>query len=76
MKSGDATGADAVALFEGGSVGVKAAEREYGISRSKLYELMQSGHLPYSQLGRRRVIPRRAIAELMARYAVGLPKAT
>jgi excisionase family DNA binding protein len=38
-----------------------------GLSRSKLYELMDCGDLPYVRLGRSRRIPRRALVELAAR---------
>jgi hypothetical protein len=56
----------AVELFASGSVRVSVAVKEYGVSRSVLYELMGSGRLPYSQLGRVRVIPRLALAKLLA----------
>ena len=50
---------------------VATAVQEFGVSRSVLYELMQSGRLPYSQVGRKRVIARRALAELLAKSVVG-----
>ncbi len=37
------------------------------ISRSKLYELMDSGELAFVKLGRSRRVPRRAVVELAAR---------
>jgi excisionase family DNA binding protein len=48
-----------------GTVTVSVAIREYGIGRSKLYELMTDGALPYSQFGGRRLIPRRALEKLI-----------
>jgi excisionase family DNA binding protein len=39
-----------------------------GLSRSKLYELMDAGDLPFVLLGRSRRIPRRALVELAARH--------
>jgi hypothetical protein len=36
---------------------------------------MQSGRLPYAQVGRRRLIARRALAELLARTVVGFTPA-
>ena len=37
------------------------------ISRSKLYELMDTGELQFVKLGRSRRVPRRAVVELAAR---------
>jgi excisionase family DNA binding protein len=40
------------------------------LSRSDLYARMERGELPYVKLGRRRLIPRRALAELAGRHLV------
>jgi hypothetical protein len=53
-------------LLRDGSVTVEGAIREYGIGRSRLYEMMQRRELAYSQVGGRRLIPRRALARLVA----------
>jgi excisionase family DNA binding protein len=41
-----------------------------GLGRSTLYALMERGELAYAKVGRRRLIPRRALAELMERCLV------
>jgi excisionase family DNA binding protein len=48
------------------TVGVPEAGRMLGISRSLAYELVARGELPSVRLGRRIVIPIRAIEELLA----------
>jgi|GEM_PF-4144678 len=53
-------------LFGNGSVTVEGLTKEYGIGRTKAYMLMAQGLLPYTQLGTRRLIPRAAIARLLA----------
>lgn len=64
-----ATGA--AEMYESGGVNVSTAVREFGISRSVLYTLMGSGQLPYSQIGRKRIIAHKALAALLARSVVG-----
>jgi excisionase family DNA binding protein len=45
--------------------------REYTrLSRSALYTLMNAGSLQYTKIGRRRLIPYRALVELAARGLV------
>lgn len=66
-----ATMTRAAEMFAGGGVSVATAVREYGISRSVLYGLMGSGQLPYSQIGRKRILARTALATLLARSVVG-----
>jgi hypothetical protein len=61
----------AAEMFEHGGVSVATAVREYGLSRSVLYALMGSGELPYSQIGRKRIIARKALAGLLGRSVVG-----
>lgn len=40
------------------------------LSRSMLYELMETGRLAYAKIGRRRLIPHRALVELMGESLV------
>ncbi len=58
-------------LVVDGLVRIAEAERFSGLSRSKLYELMEAGDLAYVKLGRARRIPRRALIELAARSLTG-----
>lgn len=46
---------------------VEEAGRLLGISRAHAYELVARGDLPHIRLGRRVVIPKHAITELIAR---------
>ncbi len=41
------------------------------VGRSKLYELMDEGQLPYVRIGRCRLIPRRALVALAAAHLKG-----
>jgi excisionase family DNA binding protein len=45
---------------------VTETARALGISRSYCYELVQQGVLPFLRLGRRRVVPRRALEDYVA----------
>jgi excisionase family DNA binding protein len=47
------------------------AERFLGLSRAKIYALMDGGQLPYAKFGRARRIPWRALKEWAARGLVG-----
>ena len=58
-------------LMAEGAVTVQGAIREYGMSRSRLYEWMGDGRLPYSMTTGRRLIPRRALARLIAAGLIG-----
>jgi excisionase family DNA binding protein len=58
-------------LFADGSVTISGLKSEYGISRSVAYELMGQGRLPFTQLGRKRLVPRVAVARLLAEGLVG-----
>jgi hypothetical protein len=71
-----ATMTSAVEMFADGGVSVATAVREYGLSRSVLYALMGGGQLPYSQIGRKRILARRALAALLARSVVGFAPET
>lgn len=57
-------------LVSDGVMDVRAAASLLGISRSKVYEMMRDGTLPSLLLGRRRLIPRRALIELLASHLV------
>jgi excisionase family DNA binding protein len=50
---------------------VKEATDATRLSRSTLYGLMDRGELEYVKLGRRRLIPASALAELIRRGTVG-----
>jgi excisionase family DNA binding protein len=47
-----------------------------GISRSSAYECVRLGSIPSIRLGRRIVVPRRAVDELLASATLGQPTAT
>jgi hypothetical protein len=56
---------DPVKLARWGGVKVSKVDAEFGVTRSMAYTLMGLG-LPYTLVGRSRVIPRRALAMLLA----------
>lgn len=60
-----------LALVEAGLRTVEEARQYTRLSRSALYQLMESGQLQYTKIGRRRLIPHRALIELAARGLVG-----
>lgn len=49
------------------TLSVSEAARVLGISRAHAYDCVRTGELPSITLGRRVVVPRRAIEELLAR---------
>ncbi|HHV54954.1 MAG TPA: helix-turn-helix domain-containing protein [Firmicutes bacterium] len=53
-----------------GLVSVREAERFLSIKKSKLYQLMDRGDLPYVKLGAARRIPRRALVSWAARHLI------
>jgi excisionase family DNA binding protein len=59
-------------LMAKGTVTIAQAVKDYGIGRSRIYELMMDGELPYSQIGARRLIPRVAIEKLIAENLIGV----
>lgn len=61
----------ATEMVADGLVRMPEAEKFLGLSRSKLYELMEQGTLPYVKIGRSRRIPRKALSELAASNLVG-----
>jgi len=50
---------------------VEETGRMLGISRAHAYELVARGELPHLRLGRRVVIPKHAIEDLLVRAAAG-----
>lgn len=58
-------------LVADGLMDVSGAEAFTGIKKSLLYRLMERGELAYTKIGRRRLIPRRALVELAARELRG-----
>ncbi len=50
---------------------IKEAARRLGLSRAKLYQLMESGELVYVKFGKARRIPLAGLAELVARNLRG-----
>src|SRR5262249_52862349 len=59
-------------LMRKGTTTVSGAVREYGVGRSRLYELMADGVLVYSQFGARRLIPRVALERLITENLIGV----
>lgn len=58
-------------LLADGAMPVDEAERFSGVKRSFLYDRMAKGELAYVKAGARRLIPRRALVDLLARGLVG-----
>ena len=58
-------------MFADGATTVADAVKEFAIGRTRLYELMSDGKLPFAQLGGRRLIPRRALRRLLAAHLRG-----
>ncbi len=52
------------------SVSVEEAARLLGLGRSNLFKLMESGELRSVKVGSRRLVPRRALEELLAGHDV------
>jgi excisionase family DNA binding protein len=57
-------------MFESGLRTVEEARQYTRLSRSSLYALMEKGDLIYTKIGRRRLIPHRALVELAHRGLV------
>jgi excisionase family DNA binding protein len=54
-------------ILEDGLRTIEEAQEFTRLSRSGLYELMENGALAYTKIGRRRLIPHRALVELASR---------
>jgi excisionase family DNA binding protein len=63
--------AERVQLIADGFVDVPEAAQFLGISRAKLYTLMDAGELPCAKFGKCRRIPRNALQDHAARCLVG-----
>jgi len=61
----------ALKLVEAGLARIDEGCRFLGISRAKLYEIMDRGELPYVKIGRSRRLPRQALKEFAARRLIG-----
>jgi excisionase family DNA binding protein len=57
-------------MLADGFTGVTQAAEYLGISRSKIYAIMDSGELAYAKFGKARRIPRRALREFAAKCLV------
>jgi len=57
---------DAMELVDDGTMGVAEARKFSGLSRTYLYQLMESGKLKYAKVGKRRLIPRAELRRLLA----------
>ena len=51
-------------------IGVAEAAQILGISRGLAYQLVQEGRLPHVKLGRRVLVPRKAMEDWLAREAI------
>jgi excisionase family DNA binding protein len=49
-----------------GCLSLPEAVRFSGVGRSTIYGAMESGALPFVKIGRRRLVPRRALVESLA----------
>lgn len=58
-------------LFADGALTIDGIKKEFGIGRTAVYELMNAGKLPYSAATGRRLVPRRALKQLLANELVG-----
>jgi excisionase family DNA binding protein len=58
-------------IWADGGMRVSDAAEFIGVSRTVLYDLMRSGELPFSQPTRDRVVPRRALVQLLQRKQHG-----
>lgn len=62
---------DRAELVADGLLDVEAAQEFIGVRKSLLYKLMEQGDLVFAKIGRRRLIPKRALVELAARELRG-----
>lgn len=60
-------------LLADGAISVPDACEFAGLSRTELYRQMDRGTLPYTKIGRRRLIPRRALVAMLAPGLVNPP---
>lgn len=55
-----------VEMLQDGSFGIAEARSFSGLGRTALYGLMSQGRLPYVKCGARRLIPKRALIQVLA----------
>jgi len=67
MDAANPTHPDALELAADGALPIPEAVKFSGCSRSVLYEQMELGMLAFLKVGRRRLIPRRALVEFLAK---------
>jgi excisionase family DNA binding protein len=60
-------------LVSQGLVTVQEAAEFLGLSRSKIYQLMDQGRLPYAKIDSARRIPRQALNDFAAHHLVWAP---
>jgi len=53
-----------------GVIAVSAAQEFSGLSRAGLYRLMQDGRVAYTKIGRRRLVVRQSLIDLLAQNLV------
>jgi excisionase family DNA binding protein len=58
-------------ILGGGFLTVSEAARLLGLSRAKLYSIMDQGKLRYAKFDKARRIPRKAVSEYVAACMVG-----
>ncbi len=63
----------AMDLLEDGATTIADATAWSGLSRVMLKRAMDAGELAYSLVGHRRMIPRRALRDYLARHVVRVP---
>jgi excisionase family DNA binding protein len=70
MSAATATVDPADELLAEGALEVPEASIFSGLTRTNLYEHMQRGELPFVKIGKRRLIPKRALVELLKKGLV------
>ena len=58
-------------LLGDGTIGIDDAKRLSGLGRSFLHQLMRRGELAYCKVGKRRLIVKRSLLEMLRRNLVG-----
>ena len=58
-------------MFRDGAKTIKQAVEKYGIGRTTLYAMMNSGVIRFSQMGKRRLIPDADLCRVLAENLVG-----
>ena len=59
-------------VFGSGCMGVPEAVVFTGLGRSELYEMMSRGELVFTKIGRRRLVPKKALIEMLRQGLVGM----